>query len=63
MRFIRRTLTRWSASYHARKRAKWGIVTDPRRSGWDTDVAGVDLLQRMCDEQRRRVPKRTEPLP
>lgn len=54
MHFILRTLTRWSAKYHARKRARWGVVTDPRRSGWDTDVAGVDLLAKMVAEQKRR---------
>jgi len=55
MRFIQRMLTRWSANYHARKRATWGIVTDPRRSGWDTDHAQVDLLAKMVGEQKRRV--------
>jgi hypothetical protein len=65
MHFILRTLTRWSTNYHERKRARWGVVTDPHRSGWDTDVAGVDLLAKMADEQRRRkaAPRRTEPLP
>jgi hypothetical protein len=45
---------RWRDSYHRRKRDRWGVVTHPDRSGWDTDVAGIDLLGRMVDEQRRR---------